>query len=249
LVTKPQNNRIMKTKIIVLITGLLFASALWIKAADDVQSGDKKVTREVGSFSEIELSVAANLYLKQGNEHSLVLEGDEEDLEDIETIVRGETLKIKHKKPFHFGSSNRITIYVTMKEIDELSLGGSGKIEAETAIRADELDLNVSGSGDINIGELEASSVEATISGSGDIRLGGKEQVRNLDCSISGSGELHAADLKVARAELALSGSGSCKVNVRDDLQVDISGSGKVRYKGEPRVNASISGSGRVESY
>jgi len=239
----------MKIKILTGIAALLFSSLIWTQAADGVTPGDKKVTREVGSFTEIELSVAANLYLKQGNEHSLVLEGDEDELEDIETVVRGEKLKIKHKKPFHFGSNKRITIYVTLKEMEELSVGGSGRIEAETRIQADDLELNVSGSGDINIDQLEASSVESEISGSGDIRLAGKKQGNALDCDISGSGELHASGLMVSNAKLNLSGSGGCKVYVMDKLDVSISGSGKVRYKGEPRVNASISGSGRVESY
>ncbi len=239
----------MKKNMLIGMAVLLFSSVLWTQAAGKVNVGDKKVTREVGPFTEIELSVAANLYLKQGNEHSLVLEGDEDELEEIETQVQGETLKIKHKKPFHFGSSKRITIYVTMKEIEELSVGGSGKIEAATPIQSEDLELNVSGSGDINIDELEASEVESSISGSGDIRLAGNKQVNTLDCNISGSGELHASGLKVGSAELSLSGSGGCKVYVTDELDVDISGSGKVRYKGEPLVNASISGSGRVESY
>ncbi|MBS3806023.1 MAG: hypothetical protein KGY60_00835 [Bacteroidales bacterium] len=71
----------MKIKILTGIAALLFSSVIWTQAADDATSGDKKVTREVSSFTEIELSVAANLYLKQGSEHRLVLEGDEDELD------------------------------------------------------------------------------------------------------------------------------------------------------------------------
>jgi len=246
---KPLKQQVMKTNILMLMAGLLFSSFICTQAAEEGSSADKKVEREVPRFTKLELSVAANLYLKQGDTQSLVLEGDADKLEDIETVVHGGKLKIKHNKPFHFGSSKRITIYVTMKEIEALSVGGSGRIEAETPIQAEDLELNVSGSGDIHIGQLEASEVESSISGSGDIHLAGNNQVNTLECDISGSGELHASGLEVENAELNLSGSGSCKVYVMEELDVDISGSGKVRYKGEPRVNASISGSGRVEAY
>lgn len=239
----------MKTNILMLIAGLLFSSFIFTQPVGEGYSADKKVEREVPPFTKLKLSVAANLYLKQGDTHSLVLEGDEDELEDIETEVRGGKLKIKHNKPFHFGSSKRITIYVTMKEIEGLSVAGSGKIEAETPIRAEDIELNVSGSGDINIDQLDASRLESAISGSGDMRLAGSNSLKALKCSISGSGDLNAANLKADRAEIKVSGSGNCKIHVSDKLNVSISGSGKVRYKGEPRVNANISGSGRVESY
>ncbi len=239
----------MKAKFFMLTAGLFFAASILLQASAPGVSGDKKVDREVGPFTKLELSVAADLHLTQGDTHKLVLEGDEDDLEDIETEVRGGTLKIEHKKAFHFGSNDRITIYVTMKDIEELSVGGSGNIEAETPIRSGDIELNVSGSGEINIDELEASNAELSISGSGDIYLSGSKSLKSLECDISGSGELHADRLKAGTADLDISGSGGCKVHVTDELEVDISGSGKVRYKGQPRVNADISGSGDVESF
>lgn len=239
----------MKAKLFAGILTTLLLAMTMVQAGNGGSTNDKRETREVGPFTQLELAVAADLYLKQGNEYSLVLEGDEDDLEEIETVVRHGTLKIKHDKPFHFGGMDRIKVYVTMKDIEGLSVSGSGSLKAETPLEAEEIELNVSGSGEINIDDLNAYDAEMTISGSGDIHLSGGRKLSSLTCDISGSGELHARDLEAEKAELTISGSGGCKVHVTDELEVDISGSGNVRYKGQPRINANISGSGDVEPY
>ena len=240
---------VMQTKITLLIAGLLVSFGLSANPYASSRSDDKKVTREVSPFTEISLSVAADLYFTQGDEFKLVLEGDDDELEKIETTVQGDVLKIKHNKPFSFGRTKRIKVYVTMKDVEGLTVSGSGKIEAQTAIRAEDLDLSLSGSGDIIIDNLEATHVEAGISGSGDIRLAGNTTLNSLECDITGSGDIDTEGLKAAKANIDISGSGSCRVHVTGKLDADITGSGKVRYRGNPLVNADISGSGRVESY
>ena len=240
---------LMKPKFILFSISIFAMSMVLVHSGNQAFSQDKKEKREVTAFSEISLSISADLYLKQGNEHSLVLEGDEDDLEDIETEVRGNELNTQLNRAFNFSSMDRIRIYVTMKNVDELSVSGSGKIEAETPIQTSELTLNLSGSGDINIGELEAKEVDAQISGSGDIRLAGKSNLEELEVDITGSGDLHAEDIQADEADIDISGSGTCRIHAINELEVSITGSGKVRYKGNPRVNANISGSGSVSSY
>jgi hypothetical protein len=238
----------MKKKLLVLITGIILAAGLqYTSIAAAISGDDKKENREVSPFSKIAMSVAGDLYLTQGDEYKLVIEGDEDVLDDIETEVRGGRLKIKYDKIFNLNWNNKkVKIYVTMKEVEELSVSGSGDIIAESAISAEDIEFTVSGSGEIEIDDLSVSSIEASISGSGDIRLGGNKTADDLEMSISGSGELHASDLGVREAEISISGSGSCSVYVAEDLEVDVSGSGKVRYKGNPRIDANISGSGKV---
>jgi len=57
----------------------------------------QKQKRQVDGFDEISLGVSADLYLRQGNQTNLELEGDSDDLEDIITEVKGNTLVIKYK--------------------------------------------------------------------------------------------------------------------------------------------------------
>ncbi|MEF8811627.1 MAG: head GIN domain-containing protein [Bacteroidales bacterium] len=238
----------MKTKSMTVIFGFILITGLLLSEANaHVFSNDKKENREVSAFSKISMSVSGDLYLTQGDEYKLEIEGDEDLLDDIETTVKNGRLKIKHNKPFRFSWNNKkVKIYVTTKEVEELSLSGSGNIIARTPISTEDVQFNVSGSGEIKIDELEAANINASISGSGDIRLAGRNSGGSLDISISGSGELHASDLRLRRAEISISGSGSCDVHVTENLEADVSGSGKVRYNGNPVIDADISGSGKV---
>jgi autotransporter translocation and assembly factor TamB len=239
----------MKTKIALCVAFIFVAGNITVQAGDRISFGDKKETRKVAPFTELTLSVSADLHLTQGDEHRLVLEGDEDELSKVETEVRGGQLRIKYDSPFNFGKHDRITIHVTMKDIEGLGVAGSGKIEAVTSIEADVLELDLTGSGDIVIDNLKADELESEISGSGDIQVGGSRQLQKMECDITGSGDFDAEDLEAKEAEIEISGSGQCKVAVVERLDVEITGSGKVWYKGQAAINADISGSGEVESY
>lgn len=238
----------MKTKFITAITGLILITGLLLSEANaHVFGNDKKENREVSPFSKISLAVPGQLYLTQGDEYKLEIEGDEDVLDDIETTVKNGRLRIKYDKPFRFSWNNKkVKIFVTTKEVEGLSVSGSGKIIAENDISTEDIEFKVSGSGEIDIDNLMASRINASISGSGDVSIAGMNSAESLNMSISGSGKLHASDLKIRKADISISGSGGCSVYVSDDLEVRVSGSGKVRYRGNPVVNANISGSGKV---
>jgi len=203
----------------------------------------KKETRDVDDFTGIAFGVAGKLYLTQGNSYKVVLEGDEDYLEDIETFVRGDRLIIRHSRWMSFGNK-KINAYITMPEIEDLAVSGSGKMTADSDIEADDLDMSVSGSGDINIDKLTAESVDCRISGSGSINLNGSAE--NGDISISGSGDFTGESFDMETLDISISGSGTCRVKVNESLEARVSGSGDIYYDGNPRVDARVSGSGKV---
>ncbi|MFC2137789.1 head GIN domain-containing protein [Bacteroidota bacterium] len=206
-----------------------------------------KEERNVSKFSGIDLGVAANLIVRQETPQKVVLSGDENVLELIKTEVEGDKLRI-YRKDWGMGFTRRIDIYISVADINELNVSGSGNIEAETPIKTNELEMNISGSGDIIIDDLSADQIEAKISGSGNLFLNGNETIQGFELKISGSGELKAEKLPVNSYEIKVSGSGSALVNAIDKLEARISGSGKVLYYGSPKIDAEISGSGKVAS-
>jgi len=90
--------------------------------------------------------VAGNLYINFGPEFKVIIEGEKRDLEDIITEVSGNRLVIK-KDNWKFNFNERVTVYITMPELKGLGVSGSGKAEIRDAIKAEDLDLSVSGSG------------------------------------------------------------------------------------------------------
>jgi len=207
----------------------------------------QRETRDLTGFDEISLSYPAHLIVTQGDTYKVELEGDRDDLEDIRTEVRGSTLIIKNYKEwgwFHWDSHNSITIYVTMKEVKALSVSGSGRIENRGTINASDLDLDVSGSGKIDL-VADAKDVSIDISGSGSVNLEGSGAENRVD--ISGSGHLDADNFKSESFDIQISGSGRCSVYATKGIYAEISGSGSVYYKGDPdKIRSSVSGSGKV---
>jgi hypothetical protein len=191
--------------------------------------------------------VAGNLYINFGPEFKVILEGEKSDLEDIITEVSGNRLVIK-KDNWKFNFNEKVTVYITMPELKGLGVSGSGKAEIKDAIKAEDLDLSVSGSGKIFTGDVVVSKLGCSISGSGDIVLGGNGNAARADISISGSGNYEGGSYKIGTAEIHISGSGNCSCNVTESLRASVSGSGNVTYEGNPKVDAHVSGSGKVRS-
>jgi hypothetical protein len=210
-------------KKILILSALLF-SVLFVSAQN-------RETRNVDSFNKISFAVPGNAYVKQGATQKVELEGRKEVLDRVEVIVDGGQLKIRSRERWgnwNWSREDRITVYITAKEIRGLSVAGSGDMEAQTKIVTGDLDLKVSGSGTLKA-EVEANNVEAGVSGSGAIRMRGK--CNNLYSNISGSGDVQA------------------DVNIANKLDVSIAGSGKLVASGKANtVKTTISGSGRVRA-
>lgn len=211
-----------------------------------VSSGYAKENRNVSDFSKVDLSISADVYLIQGNGFKVEIEADNEDLDEILTEVSGNTLRIK-TRDWH-NHVDRAVVYITMPEIEGLSVAGSGSIIAKSSIKAGELELNVSGSGSIDINELSVKDMDATITGSGGIKVSGNQQAEKVDINITGSGSYSGNEISAGEVDVTITGSGSARVNVVEYLNTNITGSGNVNYSGRPRVNANATGSGRTRA-
>jgi len=225
---------------------LLIAALLALSCKAPLLSGETvKETRTAGQFSAVSLALSADVFLTQGSEQKIEIEGDKSSLEEIETVVEGETLRIRTKDKFH-GNIGKVSVYITVPEINALSVAGSGDISASSDIRTDELDLKVSGSGSIRFSKLSAREVSATITGSGNIDVSAGEAQSELDVVITGSGSFSAEGFSVPETDVTITGSGSARVWTVKELETNITGSGNVLFKGNPQVSANSTGSGKT---
>lgn len=205
-----------------------------------------KINIDEDDFTGISFGVAGNLTLEQGNSFNVVLEGDEDLLDAIDVKVRDGRLTIR-KPNWRQARNEKLTVYVTMPEIESLSVSGSGTLINKGSLKCDELNIGVSGSGDIELDNLSANSLDIGISGSGVMLEGNGAEDASI--SISGSGGVTAEDFKLEKMEVSISGSGRCKVWVEDSLIARVSGSGSIYYKGDPNIDSKSSGSGKVKKF
>lgn len=196
-------------------------------------------------FDKLGLAISANVFINQGSTQKVTVEGQANLIDNLVTEVKDGRWTVKFRD--NVRSMESMRIYVTMPNIADLSISGSGDIVAENALSTNDLGLHISGSGSIKVPTLQGADVDAHISGSGSVVLGGKAQ--QLEIHISGSGDVNAINLNTIACQVHVSGSGDCNVDVRESLEVRISGSGDVRFKGQPRLMSKVSGSGSVASY
>jgi hypothetical protein len=228
-----------------------------------------KETRDLPTFTRISFGVSGKAYVRQGNEQKVVLEGNPDLLQEIETEVRGDRLLIRSRNnswfDWNWRNTDRVTVYITVKDITGLSVSGSGDMIAETIVNGGSLDFNVSGSGSLEA-EIDATGdVEADVSGSGVIHFKGK--CRSLDSDISGSGRVIFDGQVASRAKFDLTGSGRLEASgsaqsvltlvsgsgrvmaanfETERCEVRITGSGDVQINVKSELDANITGSGSV---
>lgn len=205
----------------------------------------KEDVRKLEAFSGIGISVHADVFYTPGNTHEIRIEGDAEDVDDLITKVDDGFLKIKYPDGKWRIKRSKLTIHVSSKELEAVKMSGSGLFETSQTISSDEMEIAISGSGDIVFKKLEADEVDVRISGSGDVKLDGGS-ADEMSVKISGSGKLNSEAFEVNEFSASISGSGSARITAKEELDVKISGSGKVYYHGDPRVNSVSSGSGKA---
>lgn len=221
--------------------------------------------RDVSDFTGVELATLGNLIIELGDEEELRIEAEDNLLRYIETEVHDGTLKIGHRHNFTPVPTESIYFYLTVKEMDTISVSGAGNVEVpdlEVAefslnisgagdvdmedLRTDVLKVNISGGGNVDMEDLNADVLEVNISGAGGLYIEGGE-VEEQEITISGAGNYKARGLESAEADVRVPGLGSTTIRVRDHLEVHISGAGSVKYVGSPTVEEEVSGVGSIE--
>ena len=237
----------MKTRKILLpiiLLALCLSLSSCLDLIDGIDGNNHPATefRNVSAFSGVVSRGAFEVRIIQGSTNEVEIEAESNLLQFIETRVLGKNLIIKTHNSRRLNNHQPMIITVTTTEIDKIELDGSGEIIAHN-LSATELDVNLSGSGDIDL-EATVDEMYASISGSGNIYLEGVTDYSKMH--VSGSGDIHAKDFIQNHCEASISGSGKMYIYVNDVIEALISGSGSIYYDGNPDVSSRISGSGKV---
>lgn len=199
--------------------------------------------RALPEFHSVKVSIPAEVSLSQGRQKDVVLEAQQNLLGILSTEVNDGVLEISFDE--NVGSHENIKIHITVPEYRRIALSGSGSVKTTDQLKGDELDLVISGSGNMNV-QARFERVKTNITGSGDIRLNGRGE--HLEVTITGSGNVRAQEFETEKAEVKVTGSGDVETEVKERLKVTITGSGDVKYRGRPIVESKSSGSGSVSS-
>ena len=267
----------MKYFLLILIGCLLVASCIVHIGGSSIvgyctEDGiDFVEVREVGKFRALSSSLPCNVYFSQSAKQEVRIETTEEFASKVLTVVEDGTLKLKLEDGNYPKLILRIVI--SAPEIEGIAIRGSGNLIHEGLLQVDNnLNVSVSGSGDMQFGRiscrdfyatttgsgnigitsLAAGSTSARVSGSGNISIPGPVTVDgSMELSVSGSGDIDIETV-TASGNASFRTTGSGDICLRDaafegDMDLKSSGSGDIVVNGSCRdVNASTSGSGNI---
>jgi Putative auto-transporter adhesin, head GIN domain len=202
----------------------------------------KTESRDLSSFNAISVDCSGNVEIVASETFRVEITAQENILRLLKSEIKNNNLNLDFERNVYTSEDVKIKIFVP--NLEEISLGGSANINANLPLNGDKLELTISGSGSITVGNADFKKVNCSVGGSGNIEVSGKTDI--VEASISGSGGVNAQNLAAREGETSVSGSGSVSCNVEQKLDASISGSGEVKYKGSPTVESSISGSGGI---
>lgn len=236
----------MKT-LISILTLLIIGTSLNAQIFTKKITGNGKLiteNRNLSDYDKISVAGPFDMILAKGKEGAISIKADENLMEYIETEVENGHLKIRHKKGYQLKSYKTIAITVPFETIETISLAGSGNVSSGDILKASELNINLAGSGTIDL-PVSTKILKSDIAGSGNIKLSGNSEV--FYCKIAGSGNLEGYNLKATASHINIAGSGNVKIHTISEIHSKIVGSGDVIYTGNPAIEKSKSvGSGTI---
>jgi hypothetical protein len=189
---------------------------------DDKSDGDSTpATREIawGGTDGFDIDVPADVQFTQASGPAkLVVTGPKDAIDHL--TLSGSHLQFDDDGDY----DGHITVALTAPAVRRFAINGDGSLSI-TGYDQDELDIDVSGHGDVSA-KGKAKSTKVDISGDGNVDLGGLPST-DARADISGSGRASIAP--TASADLHISGSGEIDLLTHPaKVTSDVSGSGRI---------------------
>ncbi len=190
---------------------------------------------DVGLFSEISSSSAFKLYIRQGEGHSLILNGPKNLVNDVVVERTGGTLSLDFKENislFKRKKEKAVNIYIVIPELKTLDLGGVSRAYI-SGIEEDMIDIKMSGAAYAEM-DIKADYLDAVVDGAAKLKLSGTGE--KLTATISGASTFDSYDFTADEVNIEATSASSSKVYAREKLIIDAKGASNVHYRGNATV-------------
>jgi hypothetical protein len=222
----------MKKVFLIVLAG----SVSFLLSAQKTVTDANAEKRDVSGFHALKISNAFEVYITQGNEDALAVSASRPEYRDkIKTVVENGVLSIRFeedKKSWKGWITDRqkLKAYISVKNLDRLTVSGACNVYIEDGIDADELTLNFSGASDLK-GKVNAKNLYVELNGASDITLSGNAGKVKIEAS--GASDFKGFDLVTNFCDAKASGASSVSITVHKELNANASGASSVRFKGE----------------
>lgn len=230
-----------------------------------VMNAQTMKTHKVTSFTSVAIANGLDLYITQGNTHSLKVEATDKQHENIKIKNDGEKLKIEYKGKWI--RNEAIKVYVTIRNLENLAASGGSDIYVKGDFKTEKLSVAITGGSDLEIGNLDATKVNLAATGGSDIEIknlmidklkmaisGGSDidisagSCNEMNVVASGGSDVEAKNLKVENCKITVSGGSDATIHVNGNLNLVASGASDITCLGKPtNITKTVSKSSDVE--
>jgi hypothetical protein len=225
----------MKTKAIILTLTLAFF-------AFGNQVFSQKI--DLTNVTSIDVNIACQLIIVQGNSPNLEIVGEESAIKDVETKIRNGNLIITSDR--NNQRKKDVVVKIEIADLKELNIGGAVDMKTVKTLELADFVLSISGVGNIEM-DLKSNDFKLKCSGVGNVDISGN--CNTMRMSVSGVGNINATNFVAKNAYVTNSGVGKVNVHATEMLDAAVSGVGSVKYVGSPVISANVSGLGRISQY
>lgn len=204
-------------------------------------------TRTVADFDSIYVRGEGTVYLTQGEENSVVVETDDNLIDQVYTEVKDNTLDLSYASGplgLHLRPTKGYIYHITLVDLTAITVKGSADVWADQ-VDAENVALEMIGSGQIVFAELNTNEVSAEVTGEGQISLSGAAETQTV--SVTGSGLFNGQDFEGQHVDVRSKGSTQITVWATESLKVSVEGKGDLQYYGDVVPNFQV-GSGEIQS-
>ena len=247
------------SKVTSMLVVLMFLLVTGIQA-QTVTPSKKYITKElnnVSNFSSISVLGSPDVEYRQsnGSKTTVSIYGSDNLVDLLEVSTVNGVLQVNIKKGVKILSGERrLKVIASSPSLNQVDIKGSADVYLKGAIKGNDLNLNIAGSGDIEAenlqytnlsayikgsGDIDVKNVKGTtvktiVSGSGDVNIKGAAKWAAL--TVNGSGDISADKLAATEVIATVSGSGDISCYASKQLDAKVSGSGDIEYKGNPSI-------------
>lgn len=217
-------NALSMSLVLVAMVTLPLQAQKWNKQSISGEGSSVTKTLNIDQFHSLGVALNAKVILTQGNSQQVTIQGQANIIDLIEKDVDGGSWDIGFPSNYSVKNYDKLTINITMPSFKALAIAGTGEIVTDGNFNnlnnvnmaiagsgamsisgsADNIKVEISGSGDIDVANLKSSNCEVAIAGSGDCKVNVNG---DLDVSIAGSGSVRYKGSPSVSSSIAGSGS------------------------------------------
>ncbi|MCR4613752.1 MAG: DUF2807 domain-containing protein [Bacteroidaceae bacterium] len=218
----------------------------------DSEEWGKVIQQELAleDFEKVRTTGLADVVFTQGEDFSVVAEGNEKVLPLYDFSVEEGTLVVATTKKDKLRNIPFIRLLVTAPTLTNIDIMGAGDVMMRQPVEFfNDLNIHISGAGDIEIDSLLCDAFSAEISGAGDIDVY-RLKCLSADVRMSGVGDTDVKKISCQEdASFIVTGTGNLETKVRcNNLTVEVTGDGEASIKCESEhVTATVGGTGSID--